>query len=215
MPRSSATRPYYPAFVDLVGRSCVVVGGGKIAARKVADLLKAEARVTVVAPEPVGAITKLAERGKLTLKPRKFRKADVARAFLVIAATDDHGVNRRVAEASPCLVNVVDTPEFCNFIVPSSVRQGPLTVAISTSGASPAMARAIRQEMEDSFGPAFGQYLGALARLRARAMSAMPDARERGRFLNSLGSRRVVRMLREGERPELPELPHGVTPKKP
>jgi precorrin-2 dehydrogenase/sirohydrochlorin ferrochelatase len=194
-------RQYYPVFLDLKGRDCVVVGGGKVAERKVLGLLKAGARVRVVSPGLTRRLAKEKTNGTIRHIPRRYRKTDLRGAFLVIAATDSGEENGRISsDAGDILVNVVDTPELCNFIVPSTVKRGPLTIAVSTSGTSPAMARAIRKELESLYGGQFGRYLRGLAGLRARAAGEIKDKKERERFLKSLASGKILKDLRKGRR---------------
>jgi len=197
-------RRYYPAFLDLEGRPCLVVGGGKVAERKALALLKAGARVKVVAPAVTARLAREKAAGRITHEGRRFRAADARGAFLVIAATDSREENEKVSASATGLVNVVDTPELCNFIVPSSVVRGPLTIAVSTSGTSPAMARAIRKELEALYPPALGAYLRKAARLRARAAREIADPRRRMRYLKSLASARALRDLRAGRHVEPP-----------
>ena len=192
---------YYPVFLDLRGKSCVVVGGGRVAERKALALLAAGARLTVVSPALTARLRKEKDRGSLRHVGRAFRPGDLTGAFLVIAATDDERVNEAVAARKDLLVNVVDQPERCTFIVPASVRRGPLHVAISTSGTSPAMARAIREDLEQTYGKEFGLYLRKLARMRERAVREIPDPRERERFLKTLASGKIVKMLKKGRLP--------------
>jgi precorrin-2 dehydrogenase/sirohydrochlorin ferrochelatase len=192
---------YYPVFLDLRGKPCVVVGGGRVAERKALALLAAGARLTVVSPALTVRLRKEKDGGRLRHVERAFRPGDLRGAFLVIAATDDEKVNEAVAARKDLLVNVVDRPEHCTFIVPASVRRGPLHVAISTSGTSPAMARAIREDMERTYGKEFGLYLRKLSRIRERAVQEIPDPRERERFLKTLASERIVKMLKRGKLP--------------
>jgi precorrin-2 dehydrogenase/sirohydrochlorin ferrochelatase len=198
-------RAYYPAFIDLGGKPCVVVGGGRVAERKVSALLEAGAGVTVVTPALTRGLSGKSSAGEIGHRARRFRPSDLRGVFLVIAATDSEEENRRISqaagEAGVPLVNVVDMPEHCGFIVPATVKRGPLTIAVSTSGASPAMARAIREELQESYGPAFGKYLGVLRKERARALREMEDPKERERFLKSLVSGEVLDALRQGKQP--------------
>lgn len=175
---------YYPAFLDLQGTPCVVVGGGGVAWRKAKSLLACGARVTVVSPEVVHPLAALARRGRITWCRRRFRGSDLNRAFLVIAATDDQGVNRAVsarARARRRLVNVVDQPALCTFILPSVMSRGALTMAISTGGASPALSKWLRRDLAARYG-AWAPRL--LERMRARrapvhAQTASPRQRKR------------------------------------
>lgn len=170
-----------------------------MAERKVRDLLRANAAVSVISPELTAGLGRMAERGEIKHAARKFRASDLANAFLAIAATDDMEINRKVAaHGKKMLVNVVDMPGLCSFIVPSSLRRGPLTIAVSTSGASPAMARAIRQEMEGLFGREVGAYLEKLCRMRERAINEISDPKEREKKLKELGSPEALSMLIKG-----------------
>ena len=202
------SRPrYYPAFIDLTERKCVVVGGGNIAERKVRSLVAAGARVRVISPDITSGLQKLSQDGRITHTSRKFTDRDLDGAFLAVAATDNEADNLRVARRRDMLINVVDRPELCTFIVPSSFTRGPLSVAISTSGASPALAREIRKDMEARYGSAFGVYLKKVSRLRARAMQAILEPAARMRFLNALAGPGIIRKLLKGVQPDLPKLP--------
>ena len=187
---------YYPAFLNLEGKKAVVVGGGRIAERKVLSLIKAGAEVTVVSPLLTGRLQKEKEAKRLRHISRTYRPGDLKDSFLVIAATDSPEVNRKVAGDAPALVNVVDVPCECNFIAPSVVKRGPLVLAISTSGTSPAFAKAIRKEIEKSYGTVFSEYLGFVKVLRSRAMREITDTVVREKFLKSLASEDILYALR-------------------
>jgi precorrin-2 dehydrogenase/sirohydrochlorin ferrochelatase len=188
---------YYPAFLDLRDQLCVVVGGGNVAERKTLDLLRAGARVKVISPGLTSRLQKEKNQGSITHVNRRFRQQDLKGSFLVIAATDSEEENRKVAGHKGLLLNVVDRPELCTFIVPATLRRGPLQIAVSTSGASPAMARAIRKDMESTYGPQFGKHLNKLKRLREKAVKEIKSQRERERYLKSLASENTVRMLKK------------------
>jgi precorrin-2 dehydrogenase / sirohydrochlorin ferrochelatase len=173
---------YYPMMVDLAGRRCLVVGGGRVAERKIELLLECGADIEVVSPACTQRIAELAAARAIRLAYRTLQPDDLARAFLVFAATDDAQVNRGVGDAvrnAEGLVNVADAPEACTFLVPSVVRRGDLTIAISTGGGSPALAKKLRQRLEATIGPAYEAFLGALRELRARAQELIPDPEER------------------------------------
>jgi precorrin-2 dehydrogenase/sirohydrochlorin ferrochelatase len=201
------SRKYYPAFIDLAGKPCVVVGGGKVAERKVLSLLEAGASVKVVSPELTARLKREKSSGSIRHTARRFRATDLAGAYLLIVSTDSPSDNIKISDKARAkgvpLINAVDMPEHCNFIVPASVRRGPLAIAVSTSGASPAMAREIRKELETLYGAGFGRYLERLERERARALDTIADAAERMRFLKSLASDKILKMLREGRSPEI------------
>lgn len=168
----------YPlCLVRLREARCVVVGGGEVAARKVAALLDAGASVTVIAPSLCEELQSSARDADVEVLMRPFRPGDLNGAFLAIAATDDATVNAQVsreARTRTMLVNVVDDPEQCNFIAPSVLRRGPLTLAISTSGRCPALSRHIRERLEHEFGAPYGDYVRLLGELREDVVDALP-----------------------------------------
>ncbi len=177
---------YYPVLLDLNGRRVVVVGGGRVAARKVASLVEAGARVRVVSLALAPETEAVCRRSGVEVLLRAFEAGDLDGAWLVVCATDNEGVNREVAgaaEAAGVFVNVVDVPPLCSFIVPASVTRGDLTVAVSTGGASPAAARRLRQRLQREFGPEWGPYLRLLRAARARLTSlGRPAAQNRDLF---------------------------------
>lgn len=187
---------YYPAFLKLKSRKAVVVGGGKVAERKVSALLKAGAQVTVISPSLTPGLQKAVSGKKISYLPRLYRRGDLKGAFLTIAATDSPETNRRVSKDAPGLVNVVDVPSECNFIAPSVVRRGPLLLAVSTSGTSPALAKTLRKELEKSYGPELLEYLRFVRKVRAKAMTAIPEKDKREAFLKGLASAEVLKSLR-------------------
>jgi precorrin-2 dehydrogenase/sirohydrochlorin ferrochelatase len=188
---------YYPTFLNLQSKKVVVVGGGKVAERKILALLKTGANITIISPEITKRIAREKIRGNLKHIPRQYRKGDVRKTFLVIAATDSDEINKKISEEAPCLVNVVDTPSFCNFIVPSVLKRGPLTIAVSTGGISPALSKSIRQELEKLYGPEFSEYLGLVERIREKAKKEIQDTKKRSEFLKSLASGEMMKTLRE------------------
>lgn len=186
---------YYPAFINLEGKRTIVIGGGRVALRKIRSLLRSGASVTVISPEVIPAIENLSDSKRIRLLKRNYRKGDLKNAFLVIAASSSRELHKRIAGDFKGLLNVVDDPELCNFIVPSVIRRGPLTIAISTSGASPAMAKAIRKEMEKLYGEEFGKYMLWLKRNRKKILSLPPSKRKR--VISRLSSSAVIKTLRE------------------
>jgi precorrin-2 dehydrogenase / sirohydrochlorin ferrochelatase len=169
---------YYAMFVDLQGKRCLVVGGGEIAARKVQGLLDAEALVDVVSPTLCEELATLAAQGTITHQARPFRADDVLGCTLVIGATDQVEVNAAVGRAArehDVWVNIVDTPEACDFIAPAIVRRGALQIAISTGGHSPTLAKRIRMQLEEAYGPEYGRLLEKLGRERKRIRHLIRD----------------------------------------
>jgi precorrin-2 dehydrogenase len=188
---------YYPIFLRLAGQPCVVVGGGAVAARKVDALLAAGARVTVVAPRLAAALAERVARGEVAHRARPYASGDLAGARLAYAATDDEALHARIAadaEAAGVLLNVVDRTPLCSFIVPAQLSRGDLTVAISTGGASPALARRVRRDLERQLGPEYARAVDLLARLRRR-LQALPSI-ERRRILTGLVDSDLLEHLR-------------------
>jgi len=169
--------PKYPLFLDIRGKQTVVVGAGRVAERKIVSLLEYGARVRVIAPVATAEIQAWAASDRIVMTLRPYQPGDLGDAFLVICATDDHSVNKQVfaeAEQNHTLVNVVDVPQLSNFILPAVVKRGPLQIAISTSGAAPAVAKHIRADLEESFGPTWPAYLGLLGELRGLVLERVP-----------------------------------------
>ena len=176
---------YYMACIDLSGRSVLVVGGGRVALEKVDGLLMSAARVTVVAPQ---IVPELAARD-VELIRREYRTEDLDDRFLVVAATSTSSVNRRVfreAEARSLLCNVVDVPELCSFILPAVHRQGPIAVAVSTGGASPALAQRLRDDIATVVRPEHAVLADQLRELRPWAKSHLPTYEARRDYFAAL-----------------------------
>ena len=141
---------YYPVFININGRRCVVIGGGNVGEDKVQRLLDCEADVTVISPQVNDGVRKLVAGGKITWLQRQYRPGDLEGAFIAIASTDDNSVNRQIAQEAEqrnILLNVVDVTQLCTFIAPSVARRGEVTIASSTGGASPALARTFREKL--------------------------------------------------------------------
>lgn len=187
---------YYPAFLDLKDKKAVVVGGGRVAERKVRLLISAGAFVTLISPDITRNLDRLRERGMLAHIKRNYRTGDLKNAFIVIAGTSSAEINTKVAGDARHLVNVIDAPSEGNYIVPSFVKQGPLTIAISTEGASPALSKAIRKELEEHYTRDFALYLRFIERVRRKAIEGIKDSKKRERFLKSLASNKILYDLR-------------------
>ena len=173
---------YFAAFLDLRGRRCLVVGGGAIGERKVRDLLECGAHVSVVSPTLTAGLGELVATGHVHHRARRFRRWDVRGCAVVVAATGDPCVDQAVAAEARrrrALVNVVDDAAHCDFIVPSVLRRGPLQIAVSTSGRSPALAREIRRRLEPLFSADLGEVIeeAGSRRASARAAALTPIAR--------------------------------------
>lgn len=193
---------YYPVNLDLRERRCVVVGGGQVAERKTLSLLEAGADVTVVSPSLTPKLADLAASGKVLQAPALFQEAHLAGAHLVIAATNDLTVNRAVAQLcrkKGILVNVAAPPEESSFIVPSVVERGDLVISVSTSGASPALSRSIRQELEKQYGPEYELLLTKLAAVRKRLQEEVGSEELRRQVLEAIINSGVLELLRKGK----------------
>ena len=180
---------YYPVFLELTGRRCLVVGAGKVALRKVRALLEAGAEVSLVSPEALEELKKLVVQGAIRWRRGEFEDGDLDGVFLVIGATDDPEVNRRVyraADKASRMVNIVDEPELCNFIVPSVLTRGDFQVAVSSGGASPILARKVREVLGYRFGPEYAVVVDELARLRRELKERVPREERRRQFWEML-----------------------------
>jgi siroheme synthase-like protein len=196
-------KTYAICLIGLERRRAVVVGGGSVAARKVAGLLEAGAQVTVVSPALAPELKALAEAGRIAVVERAYREGDLAGAFLAIAATDDPAVNQAVwqeAERSGCLLNVVDDPAHSGFIVPAIVRRGDLAITVSTGGASPALARRLRERLEALFGPEYGELVSLLAELRPDLLARFEDGEARLAAVSRLIDSELLDMIKRDGR---------------
>jgi len=203
----------YPVSLLIEGRRCVIIGGGKVAERKVLSLLEAGGSVRVVAPEATGTIVRLAVEGRIEWEGGPASEADLTDAFLVIAATDDAELNARLAAAADAagkLVNAVDQPEDCNFFVPASVRRGPILLTVSTGGGSPALAKRIRQDIEARFGPEYAELAELMERLRPEMMAAIGTQAERAQAWERILDSAVLELLGQGKQAEAEALAREV-----
>jgi precorrin-2 dehydrogenase / sirohydrochlorin ferrochelatase len=196
---------FYMACLKLTGRRCLVVGAGSVGLEKVEGLLASDAHVHVIAPEACSEIRQLAADGDVEWTQRRFCDGDLEGHFLAIAATADTDVNIRVfeeAERRSMLCNVVDVPPLCSFILPAIVRTGPIAIAISTAGASPALAKRMKREVGELFGPAYAELAELLNDARGWAKATLPTYQERKRFFEGIvnGEPDPIELLRRGER---------------
>jgi precorrin-2 dehydrogenase/sirohydrochlorin ferrochelatase len=187
--------------LDLNGKTCLVVGGGQVAERKVHDLLECGARVIVVSPSITPGLAKLAEDARLIYRQGYYKESDLDGVFLVIGATDREEVNRQVADdcaSHNLIVNIVDDQSIGNFFVPAVVRRGDLTIAVSTNGKSPMLARRIREDLEKIYGAQFGEFLELLGNLRQEVIRNISDKELKREILENLVDSEVLSLLKEG-----------------
>jgi precorrin-2 dehydrogenase/sirohydrochlorin ferrochelatase len=196
------SRPYYPAILDIAGRGALVVGAGKVGEGKIANLIAAGAEVKVVSLTATPQVKRWGDEGTIELELRSYESADLDGRFLVIAATQDSDTNVRVfedAESRQMLCNVVDVTHLCNFILPSIVRRGDLAIAVSTGGASPALARRIRLEIGESYGSEYEVALKLLGALREELKSLYPDPEDRKVIFERMVYSNLMDLIRAGD----------------
>lgn len=199
---------YYPVYLNLNQKKCLVVGGGKVAERKVKSLLECGARVFVASPALSAWLEEAVKEGKVTAIRRNYSTSDLENAFLVIGATDDQAVNDKVAEECSernILVNIVDQTAKCNFIVPAVIRQGPLSISVSTDGKSPMLARRIREELEQAFGPEYQEFLEIMGNIREHVIMNVPEEDKRRDVFYRLVYSDIIDLLRDGQHEKVKE----------
>jgi precorrin-2 dehydrogenase / sirohydrochlorin ferrochelatase len=200
--RKGEAMSLFPMFLKLEGRSCLVVGAGKIGESKIRSLLVARANVRVIAPWATPAVAAWARTGVLTLDAREFETTDLDSTFLVVAATSSVEVNDSVyreAERRQVLCNVVDDPKRCDFYYPSVVRRGALQIAISTAGKSPALAQRLRREIEAQLAPVYAGWIEELGKVREQLFDRSLNPDHRRRLLHELASRKSFEARQSAE----------------
>jgi siroheme synthase-like protein len=193
---------YYPVYIQMRDQPCVVIGGGKIAEGKVDGLLAAEARVTVISPDLTPHLHDLAATGHILYISRTYQPGDLSGAFLVICATDQVEINHQVwqeATDNRQLVNVVDDTPRCNFIAPSTLRKGDLTIAISTSGKAPALAVRLKERLQEEIGPEYERFLTLAGELREPLAHHVPDFETRKALWYELVDSGILDVLAQGD----------------
>jgi precorrin-2 dehydrogenase / sirohydrochlorin ferrochelatase len=190
----------FPLFLKLENRPCLVVGAGTIAEGKIAGLLEADATLRVIAPQATSQIQSWAKEKKLDLHQREFDPEDLQGMFLVVAATSNPPLHEQIfaeARRRSVLCNVVDVPHLCDFYYPAVVRRGPLQIAISTSGESPALAQRLRKELEIQFGPEYEGWVTALGEARAEIAKRDLTAEDRKDLLHQLATEEFFQVFKD------------------
>ncbi len=193
---------YYPINLALKNKRCLVIGAGSVAERKVRRLKACGARVQVISPAITPGLKAMADKKRIIFKRRKVNLKDLDGAYLVIAATADRLTNSKVSSycrRKNILVNIVDSPEECSFILPSIVRRGALTISISTDGISPALSKKIRQDLEKRFGAEYAEYLRIMKRIRPEARKKMKSMRLRKKLFNKMAQPEILGLLKRNK----------------
>ena len=200
---------YYPVYIQLKEQPCVVIGGGKIAEGKVEGLLAVEAKVTVISPDLTPHLQDLVKQNRITFLSRTYQPGDLTGAFLVISATDQAEINHHVwqeASTNNQLVNVVDDTPRCNFIAPSILRKGDLTIAISTSGKAPALAVRLKERLQRELGPEYERFLELAGKLREPLGHHIPDFETRKALWYELVDSDILDVLARGDEESAKEI---------
>ena len=197
---------YYPVYLDIQNRNCLVIGGGAVGTRKVMTLLKCGARVTVVSLEVSEKLLKLADNGSIILEKRPYQASDIDNMFLIIGATDNEVLNRQIhgdAERLNKLCNIADRPEACNFILPSIVHRGDLMIAISTSGKSPAFAKKLRKDLEKEFGNEYAEFLTLMGEIRKKLLAEKHEPEAHKSLFEQLINKGLIEMIKDSNTEEI------------
>ena len=193
---------YYPVYLDIQHKKCLVVGGGSVGTRKVNTLVECGALVTVVSPEISEALASLADHRAIDIQKRGYQSTDLNGVFLVIGATSDERLNQQIsndAERLNILCNIADRPAACNFILPAIVHRGDLVIAISTSGNSPAFAKKLRKDIEKQYGAEYAAFLQLMGAIRQRLLQADHAPEAHKPIFNKIIQSKIIDRIREGD----------------
>jgi len=191
---------YYPISLDIQNRNCLVVGGGSVGTRKVMLLLECGAMVSVVSMEATRKLQELSGNGIIRLERRPFKTSDLHGKFLVMGATDNSEINRQIyteAQGLGVLCNIADYPEACDFILPAIVNRGDLTIAVSTSGKSPAFAKKLRKDLEKKFGTEYADFLKLMGEIRKKLLSEDHEPEAHKHLFEQVIERKLIEMIKE------------------
>ncbi|WP_026910015.1 precorrin-2 dehydrogenase/sirohydrochlorin ferrochelatase family protein [Patulibacter minatonensis] len=203
--------PFYIACLKLRNRKCLVIGGGELGLEKTEGLLACDGDVIVISPEVLPEVEALAVEGSITWLKRDYEQGDLEGKFLVIACTDSTETNIRIyddAEERAMLANIVDVPPLCNFILPAIVRTGPLAIAISTAGASPALAKRMKDEVSELFGEEYARMAVLLNEVRGWAKGTLPTYQDRKAFFEGIvrGEQDPIQLLKDGREKDVMDI---------
>lgn len=199
----------YPIFLNLQSRNCLVVGGGRVAERKVATLMEYGAKISVVSPQAEESIIEYSSQGLISWKRREFQPEDLDNTFMVFIATAEQLLNKYIADLcrqKEILVNAVDDPPNCDFFVPSILRRGSLALAISTEGKSPLLAAKLRRQLEEVISPEYSEFVEILGDLRYIIKGSRLDGEERKKIFEELVNSDLLELVKAGEKDKIEEL---------
>jgi precorrin-2 dehydrogenase/sirohydrochlorin ferrochelatase len=200
---------YYPINLDIRGKTCLVVGGGGVGTRKIKTLSDCGAMVILVSPQADKTLIDLADAGKIEWRQRTYQSSDLDGVFLVIGATDNDALNRQIhsdARQLDILCNIADSPELCNFIVPSTVRRGDLIISVSTSGKSPAFAKFIRKELEKQFDSQYGNFLRLMGAVRKQLLAESHTPQAHKQLFERLIEEGLLQLMKTGQTEDIDRL---------
>ena len=204
---------YYPVFLDVRNRPCLVVGGGSVGLRKVLTLLDCGAAITVVSPVVHAKLQDLSSKGAITLLKRPFTSSDMSGMFLIIGATDNQELNQQIhteAERLGMLCNIADRPKACNFILPSIVKRGDLVIAISTSGKSPAFAKRLRKDLEKQLGNEYAAFLDLMGAIRKKLLAQNHEPEAHKQLFEQLIDRGLIELIKDRRNKDINLLLHEI-----
>lgn len=210
--KSDTEKAYFPLFLDISDKKFLVVGGGKVAERKIRALLRLKAKVKAISPKMTKGIKHMAEKGLIEIEEKPYESGELEGYDFVISATNDKDVNRRIssdARKMGILANVVDDPELCNFIMPSIVKKGPIIVAISTSGKIPLLSKKLRKDLEKMIDDDYLKYVSKIGKIRKELLDTVKDRKMREKMLRII-STYSVKQLANMKAKEIKEIVSGI-----
>ncbi len=184
------TKPkFYPIFISLEGKKCLIIGGGEVAFRKIKNIMPYSPVITVISPHIIPKIFDLADEKKISVINREIHDDDIREYDIIFAATNNPSVNHRISEIAGRLkipINAVDDPQNCSFIIPAVVKRGLLTIAVSTDGAFPTLSKKIKSDLEKIYGDEYTQYIQLLSSLREITIDSVSDEQKKKEILDSV-----------------------------
>jgi len=205
---------YYPLFLDITDKKCVVIGGGDVAERKVERLLDFGASVSVVGKKLTPGLKAMKKAGRINHMVADYDRSFIDDAFLIIGATDRDDINAKIArdgKEKGILVNIVDDPDKCDFVLPSLIKQGDLLIAISTGGKSPALAKKLREEMEQRFGTEYQTLLGVMGQLREKLVAKGRSSDENRHMFEAVVHSDILKYIKDERWDKVRKIIYGIT----